>query len=84
MALSIKDEKADRLARELARRTGESLTLAVTRALEERLRRVKPRQRKRSLVDELNAIALSIARMPELDPRSAEEILGYDENGLPR
>jgi antitoxin VapB len=84
MALSIKDERADRLARELARRTGESLTEAVTRALEERLQRVAPRRRKRSLADELNEIALRIARMPELDSRTAEEILGYDEHGLPR
>lgn len=84
MALSIKGEKADRLARELARRTGESLTEAVTRALEERLKRVAPRQRDEKLLARLNEIALTIARMPELDPRSADEIIGYDEHGLPR
>lgn len=83
MALSIKDENADRLARELARRTGETLTEAVTRALQERLDRIPPRRPKRRLCDELNEIALSIARLPELDPRSADEIIGYDENGLP-
>ena len=84
MALSIKDEKADRLARELAQRTGESLTEAVTRALEERLKRVAPRKRDEKQLARLNEIALNIARMPELDPRSAEEIIGYDEHGLPR
>jgi len=42
MALSIKTEEADRLARELARRTGESMTQAVTRALRERLERLPP------------------------------------------
>lgn len=84
MALSIKAEKADRLARELARRTGESLTEAVTRALEERLKRVAPRKADRDLVRRLNAIAKECAALPELDPRSAEEIIGYDENGLPR
>ena len=40
MALSIKDRETERLARELAERTGESLTLATRRALEERLRRI--------------------------------------------
>lgn len=84
MALSIKDERADRLARELARRTGESLTEAVTRALEERLQRVAPRKRRRSLAADLNAIAKRIAALPVLDNRSPEEILGYDEHGLPR
>ena len=84
MALSIKDEKADRLARELARRTGESLTEAVRRALEERLKRVAPRKPDGALVRRLTAIAKECAALPELDPRSAEEIIGYDENGLPR
>lgn len=84
MALSIKDEKADRLARELARRTGESLTEAVTRALEERLRRVAPRKGDARRLAELNAIALKIASLPVLDDRSADEIIGYDEHGLPR
>jgi len=42
MALSIKTEEADRLARELARRTGESMTQAVTQALRERLERLPP------------------------------------------
>lgn len=84
MALSIKDEKADRLARELARRTGESLTEAVTRALEERLKRVAPRKRDAQLVRRLNEIARQSAALAGDDPRSHEEIIGYDEHGLPR
>jgi antitoxin VapB len=84
MALSIKDEKADRMARELARRTGESLTEAVRRALEERLKRVAPRKADKALIQRLTAIAKECASLPELDPRSAEEIIGYDESGLPR
>lgn len=84
MALSIKDEKADRLARELARRTGESLTEAVTRALEERLKRVAPRKRDAHLLRELNEIARQSAALAGDDPRTPEEIVGYDENGLPR
>ncbi len=83
MALSIKDPKTDRLARELAQKTGESLTTAVTVALEERLQRVRARRPGRDLADELDEIAKHCARLPVLDDRSPEEILGYDERGLP-
>ncbi len=84
MPLSIKDPKTDRLARDLAKRTGESITEAVTRAIEERLRRVTARSRGRSLADEIMEIGRRCASLPELDPRSADEIIDYDERGLPR
>jgi antitoxin VapB len=84
MALSIKHPEADRLARELARRTGESLTDAVVTALRERLRREEGRVRSRDLQKELEAIAQRCSRLPVLDRRTAEEILGYDRNGVPR
>ena len=83
MALSIKDDEADRLARRLAALTGESLTDAVREALRERLRRVEGRTAAPRLRDELRAIRKRCARLPVLDPRSPEEILGYDEHGLP-
>lgn len=84
MALSLKDPETDRLAREVARLTGESLTAAVRTALAERLEREKLRRGRprRPLADELNEIALHCAQLPELDPRSADEIIGYDENGI--
>ena len=41
MALSIKTEEADRLARELSRLTGETMTDAITRAMRERLERLR-------------------------------------------
>ncbi|MGI8537399.1 MAG: type II toxin-antitoxin system VapB family antitoxin [Mycobacteriales bacterium] len=83
MPLSIKDPETDRLARELARATGESLTTAVATALRERLERVRGRARTPDLIEELNAIALRCAALPQLDDRSEEEILGYDRHGLP-
>jgi len=83
MALSIKDDQADRLARELASATGESLTTAVREALRERLLRVKGRAAAPRLKDELRAIRKRCARLPVLDRRSPDEILGYDEHGLP-
>ncbi len=84
MALSIKDPVADRLARELARATGETITQAVTTAVEERLAHVRARRSGRRLADELDEIAKRCAAMPVLDQRTPEEILGYDDHGLPR
>jgi antitoxin VapB len=84
MALSLKDPEVDRLAREVAARTGETLTAAVAVALRERLARLKGRRRRRPLREELREIARRCAALPTLDDRSADEIVGYDERGLPR
>lgn len=83
MGISIKNDRTERLARELARETGESLTTAITRALEERLARLEGR---RSPADKLALARVVLRRvdaLPILDPRSPAEILGYDEHGLP-
>jgi antitoxin VapB len=84
MALSIKDPETDRLARELAAATGESLTEAVTKALRDRLRTVRGdnRSEEQFLADVMKIVERSASR-PILDHRSEDEILGYDENGIP-
>lgn len=82
MALNIKDDATDRLARELAAETGESITRAVTVAVRERLERLRgaaPRERRRQ---ELTRIADRSAARRVQDERSAEQILGYDSDGL--
>jgi antitoxin VapB len=84
MALSLKDPEADRLAREIAERTGETLTGAIVIALRERLARLRARPRRRPLSDELREIGERCAALPTLDDRSEDEILGYDDSGLPR
>lgn len=84
MALNIKHPDADRLARQLAAKTGETLTDAVVNALRERLFREEARRRRSSLARELEAIRKRCAALPVLDSRSSDEILGYDEHGLPR
>jgi len=84
MALSIKHPDADRLARELAARNGASLTDAVLNAIRERLRREETRRKAPSLHRELEKIRKRCSALPVRDRRSAEEILGYDEYGLPR
>ncbi len=84
MALSVKDPEADRLAREVAARTGETLTEAIVVALRERLARLRGGRKRRRLRDDLRDIAERCAGLPTLDDRSDEAILGYDERGLPR
>ena len=84
MALSFKHPDVDRLAREVAARTGETLTTAVAIALKERLARLRGRPRRRPLRDDLRDIARRCAALPTLDDRAADEILGYDDRGLPR
>ena len=84
MALSLKDPEADRLAREIAERTGETLTGAIVVALRERLARLRAKPRRRPLRDDLREIARRVSSLPRLDHRSDDEILGYDESGLPR
>ncbi|HMF68375.1 MAG TPA: type II toxin-antitoxin system VapB family antitoxin [Phyllobacterium sp.] len=84
MALSIKDPVTEQLARDLALRTGENITTATRRALEERLRRVSGQTRTAVLLEDLAAIRRRWSKMSSSDKRTAEEILDYDENGLPR
>jgi len=82
--LSIKNETTERLARQVADETGESITEAIQKSLEERWERLKARRRSRVLVRQVEDILSRVDAMPTLDTRSPDEILGYDENGLPR
>ncbi len=84
MALNIRNPETEKLADALAKLTGETKTEAVTQALRDRLARLRRERSRRRLADELDAIALHCASLPVLDTRSAEEIIGYDERGVPR
>ena len=83
VALNIKDPTADRLVRELAAETGESITTAVTTAVRERLERIRGMAPVEVRKQAILRIAKEVAAMPVLDDRTADEILGYDEDGLP-
>ena len=83
MGISIKNDHTEELERELARETGESLTTAITRALEERLARLEGRRSPADRLALARAVLRRIDALPVLDARPADEILGYDENGLP-
>ena len=83
MALSIKSQETERLARLVAKQTGETLTAAIEQALRERLERLRRRRRASVRLERLLEIANRVASLPRLDNRTPDEILGYDENGLP-
>jgi antitoxin VapB len=84
MTLHIKNFEADTLARELADRLNTSVTEAVVMALREKLdaerRRASPARARR---DAIRAIQQRVAAAPLLDTRSDDDIIGYDDHGLP-
>ena len=82
MALSIKNAEAERLAEELARERGTTVTLAVIAALEDALGRARGRKVVQSIRDAILEISERCSALPDLDTRTADEILGYDERGL--
>ena len=71
------------MAREVALLTGENLTEAVTHALEERLDTLRRQSDRPISISGVRRIQELVASLPERDPRSDEDILGYDEFGLP-
>ena len=85
MSLNIKNEETCRLAGEMARLTGETMTGAITIALRERLEREKRERSLEARVQELRAIAERCAKLLGPGPSSVEhgDVL-YDERGLPK
>ena len=81
MALSIKNPKAEELARTVARETDETITQAIIRALEERLERLRGRRSAPDIATELMRVSERCSALPDRDSRSADEILGYGPDG---
>lgn len=84
MPISIKNPEAERLAREISKETGESLTTAITNSLRDRLQRLRGRRHAKSLAHEVDDILRRVDALPSVDERTEDEILGYDSQGLPR
>lgn len=84
MALNIKDQETDKLAREVAERAGESLTEAIRVALRERLQRLSGRPHAATQREKLYEILQRVDALPRKTDLSDDEILGYDEHGIPR
>lgn len=79
MVLSIENADAERLARDLAALTGESITDAVVASLQARLELERRRRRAQGIGD----IVERFERLPVLDERPPDDIIGYDDGGLP-
>lgn len=82
MALSLKNAELERLARRRAKRRGETLTEAILSALQES-ERIAAKEGKRVTADEILKLAEKVRELPVLSTRSEDEILGYDEHGIP-
>jgi len=83
MALHIVNQEADRLAREIADLTNESLSAVVVSALRERALRLREAAGRGASLAQMLEIAALSGRKCAGDRRSHEEIIGYDEHGLP-
>jgi antitoxin VapB len=84
MTLKIKHPEVDKLAQELARTTGEPVSEAIMAALRERLEREQARQKHTGqLVEKLLRIGQECAALPVLDSRLPEDIINYDQYGVP-
>jgi antitoxin VapB len=83
MALNIRNQETESLAQRIAELTGETKTAAVTRALREYLERLQREGSGTTLADRLDAIAFRTAALSVRDSRSADDIMGYDDDGAP-
>ena len=83
MALSIKNDEVEMLARKIANERGLTLTETIKAALKQYEQFSKPLRDNERMRREVRQIQNEVAALPVLDDRSPEEILGYDENGLP-
>jgi antitoxin VapB len=80
VGLSIKNEEVERMIRELASRRGVPTTEALRQLLAEEAERQAERKAR---YDAAMAIAARVAAMPDISDITDDEILGYDENGVP-
>jgi antitoxin VapB len=84
MALNIKNPETEKLARELARRRRQGITEALTDVLRREVERERKKPRRESSEEfhrKIQAIVDDFQRLPVLDDRSDDEILGYNEQG---
>ena len=85
MSILVKNPKTEKKIRKLARRTGETMTAAIDRAIDERLAKLGPSPGKKGRIDrkKLAEILAYFDSLPVDDPRSPDEIIGYNEYGVP-
>ncbi|MDX2270263.1 MAG: type II toxin-antitoxin system VapB family antitoxin [Bryobacter sp.] len=88
MAIHIEDPRLEEALRRLCELTGETVEEAVGKSIAQRLEAESeearsPRPDAEKLREKYRLVRERVAKLKVLDPRSPEEILGYDENGMP-
>jgi antitoxin VapB len=84
MGLSIKNDETEAKIRKLANARKMSMTAVVTLAIDNELaKEPKPKKDPEKVMAAIRRIQAEVAKLPILDHRTPDEILGYDENGLP-
>jgi antitoxin VapB len=81
MALSIKNDEVEGLARELARETGDSITQVILHALQRQAQHVRQRRAEGPAFERIMRARERCAALPDRDSRSADKILGYGADG---
>jgi antitoxin VapB len=87
MGILVKNAETERKVRQLARRTGETLTAAIDRAVDDRLAKLGPKRPKKGRVDRkrLAELVAHFDSLPKINEHlTDDEIIGYDEYGLPK
>ena len=82
LALSIKNPLAVQLAKDLSQQTGESITQTIIKALQDRLQKIRGVKTAPDTVEEILAISNRCGKLPDLDSRTPEEILQYNDSGI--
>lgn len=82
MPITLKNDEVEKMAREVAKLSGCSLTDAIGNALQHQLRQLKQARRAPRTKNVLLEIASRCGSLPDRDKRSPEAILGYDDDGV--
>ena len=83
MAFHISNDRVDQNVRRLAALTGQSITDAINSAVVEKLRKLEPRRPDPNYVDDLMRMADEIGKHLRPGIKSTDDLIGYDERGLP-
>ena len=82
MAVLIRAERVETKIRELAERTGETLTEAVEKAVDDRLAALPPKRKGRVDREGLAKLLAEIDALPRINEHlTDDEILGYNDEG---
>ena len=82
MALSIRNPRAEKLAREIVAMSGGNITQVIIKALEDQLERLQGRRTYTDIVKEIMTISNRCSSIPDIDERSPDEILSYNKIGV--